>query len=455
MNASFWQGLIQLLCMAAVMNSGLALFMPHRANATVRVELHTVGGQSPGVLLGWSARHQWKWITAPPSVSVLYSQVILTPPSPVRVVGVQGGAVRWERGGSGIQLLLSALQDRVIIEQQGGPNLVFDLRITLSSSEIISHGCDPYSLQLLPQRAEAKPKALSVRPIPVGLSCSKKTEDLLVTVTVPEDVEWADTSLFEVLGKGERWKQYSLTSTQLSTGGNMGRLNFAYGGSVSSYLLQIRQKTFRGIGPQTVVKAPVPPPPPLNPVVVFRGGLGVMQASVSTPFTQGAAVQPDLDLGVRTRRFFKLLDLGARIKLSFPVAMTGQAMTLYGMQFYLSGNLDLGSFLTLSPRVYFVSMGGFYDSGAVSLQLNQPGFGLFAQLNVSARTAFLLGAVSTGLFPNSTSQSLEPEVGIEFPFLGSKADILLGYSKYIFGGASAASPTASLVQTTVNVVYLF
>jgi hypothetical protein len=178
----------------------------------------------------------------------------------------------------------------------------------------------------------------------------------------------------------------------------------------------------------------------------FQIGVGGTSGSLNTPFTQGTFLEPTIFLSARTRKFLTLLNLGAQVEFGLPAPLSGQAMTYYEIQTYLGLNLELTRIIHLEPRFYFISMGGFYGSGEVNLQMNQIGLGMAAQIKLSSTLSLLASVVSSGNIPSSTSTVIIPELGVEFPFLTSKSSVMISSHSYKLGDTTNTSGNATYSQ---------
>lgn len=406
---------------------GLCLGIPTAASASVQVELKG---------LSWPARHEWRWVTEQ-GVPVLYSLVTLSPPEKLKVTDVRGRHARRldatapaAKKSREIQILLSVVREQLTVTLAGGKRA--DLIVTLvpSEPEIAANGCEESGLALSGPEHPMPPFVL-------GIACSRSVDragskdDVLVTVTAPMDVSWGSTTIFEVGGKGERWRQYQITRAVLDSRGEIGRFGFEHAGVVSEFLLVKRKPNEAeavDFGQED------------EKLVRFKFGGGAGRTHIVTSRVNDAFFQPGIFAQVESRTFYSVLRGGAEIRLLLPVGTGAMAADQIGLDPFLGAAFGVAKFLWIGPSLHFVSMLGHYDSGKVSFTFNQLGFGLDLRAALPRGSSLGFGLVSSGQVPSSNGVFVGAALRYFLP-RGPlwRAGVGVSYRKYEIKGTSSSN----------------
>jgi hypothetical protein len=319
------------------------------ARAEIHAELTEIfNGKATARPAKWTARLDWKWIPAEGGASVVQALVTITPPPSLRIARIRTHRARWLGKGQKspaptAQLQLATTGDVISVTTDDGESRTLRLELAGADGAVIMQGCEPFGYDLVRAEAAAPPPQ---KLFYLGLSCEPTSQGAHVTITAPKDVSWGSTSIFEIGGKGEQWRQYALTPSSTGDRGTIGRFTFTSGGAPVQILLV--DKRASGL-------ADVSEPSDEDRLVRFRVGGGLGRLAVSTVRLTDSLWHAGISLDGETRRFWGYLKAQASIDLALPLQTGSLGGDFFDLQASLKPEFRVKSF-SIAPGIYFISL---------------------------------------------------------------------------------------------------
>ncbi len=339
----------------------------------------SVSAQADGVLLlknglsGRVSKHKFilKFIPNEDGAKVLYALTKIPLGTQAGIKSVSGDHVffnkKWKNQNGSIFIGLGDLKSKFEVETTSGSIIPFVYRLKVKTSKFMVQDCDSEKLSLTE-------KAYKGPAIFVGVICSKKAGEARVHVTVPGSFDLESSSLFEVAGKGERWKSFNIAQISSSTDSST-QLKYRW----NNKTLVLKLKTELGQAkPEIIVQKEESP-------FQFHFGVGGAQVGYTTPVQDNSSVSPLLHAQAITKPF--LFNLMGRVDVNF-------AMPLSGLQFY-SFNVGTGPNFTFGNSSFglfleYLALGEDESETATSFSHSQVGGGVEIRVGISSRTQFIL-----------------------------------------------------------------
>jgi hypothetical protein len=308
-------------------------------------------------------RGKWSFLEIAPGVRALFAQILIEQPSGAKIKSVRTGAhgmvkPNWVQSDKVI-LALGAMRTNVQMTFDDGSKQVWTADVILDKTALIVRGCAGAGLKVVPTAGKAAP------PVFFGAECFSKENRVIFSPSVAGDMEWDITTIFEVDGKGERWKIFEISKNNLIAGNDVfANLGFNWRGQKTSFdLIQIRKK-----GGVQVVNAE----PKKKRVDLLRPRLdfGFAQFSSATGAASASSMGPLLGAQVLTPDLHWNLRGTASLRYVFPLSK-GSFSELSGGVGRLWGNLEPGT----------SSFGAFGDYIAVNQSQESSGRNITLQMS--------------------------------------------------------------------------
>lgn len=187
-------------------------------------------GETPQII-SWPTDSEWVWKKSKKSKAMMFfNKSNITPPSdmgPLKVKAKSGRA-KYSKAKGQIVLLTRSARNLLLIKGSQG---VGRYQLKDESKGVISkQGCDSTTIELVAKGEEI--------PLPIGIHCSVEDTKTFLTIALPKDGEWVNSTLFEVDGKGESWKLYEIASAQARSGAKIGEFQFLFEDKTYDYSLR-------------------------------------------------------------------------------------------------------------------------------------------------------------------------------------------------------------------------
>lgn len=211
-----------------------------------------------------TSKTRFDFVEVEKGVQALVLRAVLRIPGTGLAVGIEGEGVVFDSKAAAegrFMIGLGAMKTNLKVSYKDGKSRQFVVKINLDENVVKQSGCEEIGMQFI--RADKQsPSQISVRgsrPIDaakaqtifVGIRCEQKADRVGVSISFPQEVEWGVTSIFEVSGKGERWKAYDISrSTKTAEKGAIAQFSLRMDQETLNYSLE--QKTDEKSGAKKV-----------------------------------------------------------------------------------------------------------------------------------------------------------------------------------------------------------
>lgn len=284
------------------------------------------------------SRAKWNFLEIAPGVKALFAQVMIAQPTGAKIQSIRGAHLQVKPGWikpDKVMLALGATVTRFEVTLEGGAKEIWTAELQMPGPRVVQNDCIQAGLNIVPE-------AGLKWPLFFGASCTLKENRVVLTASVPGDVEWGETTVFETDGKGERWKVFEISRNNLIAGGDIFAVfGFTWRGQKTSFnVIQVRKKG----GIQVVT----PEKKKKSEELRTRLDFGFTQYSGKTPQAEAASMSPLLGAQVMTPEILWGLRGLAGIKYAFPLSkgsfseITGGIGKMWGS--FAPGSNNFGSF---------------------------------------------------------------------------------------------------------------
>ena len=301
-----------------------------------------------------------------------------------QVEAVEGDNVyydpKWQPKNGKIYLGLGSLLSRFTVILKSGRRIRFASRVKMSKTKVIEKKCEKEKLEIdLPNY-----KGPGVF---IGVKCSVVESDRRVHVSVPGEMELNSSSVFEVAGKGERWKSFD--SKQIA-GANESTAFLKY--QLKKWALSLNIKT--KIGETQEIKVVIEQQ---EAPYELHFGLGGGQIGYKTVLNEESSTSPFIHGLVTTKPY--LWNIIGRAEVNF-------VMPLSGLQFY-SFNIGTGPYFRFGNSavglfVEYLTLGVDASETSTSFSHSHAGAGLEILVGLGERSWLGLYGNYNGVGGDST-----------------------------------------------------
>lgn len=253
---------------------------------------------------------------------------------------------------------------------------VYKVKVQYTGAPLFENGCAPMGIRV-------KSVDFGKLPFFVGMKCEKVGEKETLHLSVPGELEWDRNDLFEIAGKGERWKMFDLTQVGTNSEGKTG---FGFRYKDKSFPMEIQRDKEQG--KVEVVK---------ENFFNLRVGLGIAQLSYTTPLASAGATSPLLYTDITTLPY--VWNMRALSALMFAMPLSGQQH--YNFLFATGPQFSLGSSALLLLGEY-IATGQDESETSTSFSHSQMGVGFKFIMKTGSVSNLSIHASYSGLGGDST-----------------------------------------------------
>ena len=304
------------------------------------------------------ARQRFTWAKTPEGARILKSNVLLEIPLDLEAQKptAENENTKIKIKGNKILVGAGAMGERISFG-----NSQIEIRLKPTKPTVIDENCETAGVKLRPQGPMA--------PFFLGTTCPIVNKELSLHLTFPSDVDLIQSSLFEIMGKGESWRVYDLKRATSATA-ELGRFDFLYKGKTYTY---------------TLVSLKTDPVEKKIPQSDFTLGLGYVQLKLSSNDAQGSESKPLVRAEILPHKLWNNFGAGGTFETAVGFSSSSTTSLSY-MQVapYAFYQLQLSSGFLVQPRVYYVVSNQSSGTG-VSYQANQVGAGALLQASFPGR----------------------------------------------------------------------
>lgn len=329
---------------------------------------------------------RWDFLEVAPGARAFFAQVVLVPPPGARITEISGphavSKPGWIRADA-VLVALGAITTDLRVKFADGREETWKAHAEFSRPAFRMRGCIEAGLKVVSSDS-------SVPNVFFAADCTVKEDRVVFNPSVPGDLEWDVTTIFETDGKGERWKIFEISRNNLVTGDDVvATLGFRYQGRKTSFLVvqdrgvfssaQERLRKERRDGNRA------------------RFDFGAAQFQATTPVTSAASTSPFLGGEILTKEILWGLRGTAQGRYVFPV-QRASAVSFAGGAAYVLGDFMPGSNMFGAAGEYVVyQQNQEADGKSITFQHSQFGVSLFYLRMLSATAEFKIALKYNGL----------------------------------------------------------
>ncbi len=391
-----------------------------------------------GQPLPQSGKLKWNFLSVAPGAKAYFGRVIVEVPGGKSIRSVSGPGVlvrdKWIKPKK-VMIALGNLKGPIEVEYTDGSKETWQSEIKLAKPIVVLKGCKEAGLKVEQSKS-------NIPPVFFAAECSVKEDRILFNASVPGDLEWDVTSIFETEGKGERWKIFEIARNNLVAGNDtVATLGFRWNDGHSTFtILQDRGK----IGSTAAAAKDK------GNRTKFRVDFGGTQFETKTPAVSASGFGPYAGAELISKELFWKLRSLLSAKYVFPLSggnfyeFTGGLGKAFGK--FQPGTSTFGLFAEYDA----VGQSQEADDKTVTFQHNQFGVSaLYAKTMLKSELKIL--ARYSGLGGDSTS------IGIQIAYEGlfyfnQPWGLVLGYGSQ---SASAPAGTSTFGQMSLGATLTF
>ena len=302
---------------------------------------------------------------------------------------------------------------------------------TKNIQQILTKNCEQHGIVLEQSSGQA--------PYPIGISCAQSENIVRVKISVPKKVDLSDSTLFEVAGKGERWKEYQIQKTNLLSEKEFGKFTYSYrnkltGQHTGQFTLKSVNKAKQATATQYYFEA-----------ALGTASIAIESSAVSdSPFLLGGLFSYQLS------SFPVILGASFRTSLKLSSSEDSKGTKFQGIQTFLKYNFNIGKNFYFSPNLHFFLNGiSDLDNGK---ELNHQQLGLGTTVGLSMKKIFIeLSFAKSGILGESISDhtQISAKVGYVFNLSDRRLRTGLGYESNNYDVTKTSGTTDNFNTSTI------
>ncbi len=335
------------------------------------------------------------------------------------------------------RLLISGLKDTIKIKFADGSMMDYRLELKFQKVELIKRNCNTKSFAInVPEIKEN---------FYIAASCKDTKASIQASITIPQELNWGPSTVFETAGKGERWKLFNFNQLNLSSkSGEIGRITVMKEGVPAPCLITFLPGAGPGNGEKPVDITPH------RKVALVRVPIGVSQQSVKSEDLDSSGLGYLLAFD---GKFFPEKShwvLSGKYKNVLSTASDGQSLSLFQAGGGYSFGKEFGSGTTYLAMLNFDSFSSQAPKVKVNIVHSQVGINFqMLKFDEKLRKGWSLDIFLSGYLPKADSQVM----GLEFEYLfasqGIGKGIFFNYMSEAFEfKKSTTSDAKSKVQSS-------
>lgn len=324
------------------------------------------------------------------------------------VIGFTSGGAVSKDGKVPLFIKMTSLEDLFIASFANGSRVKFGISLKFQKPVMSAQGCEEFGLFVKPQVLDEKKKSVSpMVPGYMAIRCDTTTNGYTLAVTVPKEVEWKSSTIFESKGKGKRWKSFDLTiQTQVTGRSDVG--NFVFGQSDKEFLYSVFVDRLEAA----------------RKIARFRLSLALLNLSVQTKTAQDALMKPAAHVIFEVRPWWPQFAIGGQGISSLPSVNKGNYFTHTEAVGYLGYSFGMEKTFTWEPRLYMYMADGISQALQFFYTVNIPAMGgavryKFSQKNSIEVEVFGMSTTTESVMSARAVWTRELTGGTSWGFVGS------------------------------------
>ncbi len=290
------------------------------------------------VPLEWKYKEKNVWTVNDEGVPVYGSNLVIAFPRGVKGDRIKTrfeSVVTYNKKKTAFRLNLFSLKEQVLPRGKGRKKYMLTFLQKFEEDQIISEECEGQNLFLLKSGEDKK------TPFSVHMKCYKREDKDFVVIVVPKDVRWSSTTIPELRGKGEHWKEYKIED--LPAGEDSLRASFSFVFKGESFDFDLKSKTQSDA------------PEDKDSQTTLHLGLGMSSLSVKSDISDESASPFSILLNMQSPLQWWNLRVGLSLNVPQQFSEVAEGATkppeFFEAKFLLAKDYKINHKLTLSPAV--------------------------------------------------------------------------------------------------------
>ena len=286
---------------------------------------------------------------------------------------------------------------------------------------------------------------------PVAVSCDSTQKTLNITLSVPAQVEWMDSTLFEVAGKGEPWRSYNLPATS-PKGGAIGTISLRH--NQQEFVLElITPKNIDLAKKEALQKAAQKNASELQQAIY----LGKLDLSYTADPVTSEDSKYSFKYSVLSPMYMNFFKFGGEFRTSFATGKKEEAVDLLYYNGHVGYYYNYKTILDFGLRALFSGLTVQQKSSTAKLSSNQVGYGVYADYMIDTKNRVIAKVNMIGMMSEVVKS--HTEIGLEYRYLLNidKKQIWLGagYNSETYTAETAAGLSREFKNTELQLVVGF
>lgn len=302
------------------------------------------------------------------------------------------------------QFQIVGLKDTLNIRYVDGSSAAYKLELKFQTVQLINRNCNSKNFTINIPNVNDN--------FYIAASCKDINGSIQASITIPQELSWGASTVFETAGKGERWKLFNFNQLNLSNkSGEIGRITVLKEGVQTPCLV-----TFLPGSGQGVEEKKIPDPLPRKKIALVRLPIGISQQSIKSDDISASSLGYILEFDGKFFPEKSRWVLSGKYRNVLSVSNDDQTMSFFQVGGgYLLGK-EFGSGRTYLAVINFDSFSSQAPKAKVNIVHNQAGIN-FVMLNYNEklRQGWTLDIFFSGYLPKADSQIM----GLEFQYLFS------------------------------------
>lgn len=255
---------------------------------------------------------------------------------------------------------------------------------------------------------------------PLAMSCDNTQKTLNITLSAPAQIEWMDSTLFEVAGKGEPWRSYNLPATS-PKGGAIGTITLRNGDQ--EFVIElITPKNIDLAKKEALQKAAQKNSSELQQAIY----LGKLDLSYTAAPVTSEDSKYSFKYSVLSPKYMNFFKFGGEFRTSFALGQKEESVDMLYYNGHIAYHYNYKTILDLGLRAILSGLTVQQKSSTAKLASNQLGYGIYADYLIDSKNR-VIGKVNMIGMMSEVVKS-HTEIGLEYRYLFTidKKQIWLG-----------------------------
>ena len=315
----------------------------------------------------------------------------------------------------------------------------------LAKSRIVVERCQKNSARVQLQNPK---KPLN---FPLAFSCDNTQKTLNITLSAPAQVEWMDSTLFEVAGKGEAWRSYSLPATS-PKGGAIGTISFRNGDQEFVVEL-ITPKNIDLAKKEAMAKTIQKNSSELQQAIY----LGKLDLSYTADPVVSEDSKYSFKYSVLSPTYMNFFKIGGEFRTSFALGKKEEAVDMIYYNAHIAYHYNHKNVLDLGLRALFSGLTVQQKSSTAKLSSNQAGYGLYADYLFDPKNRVIARVNMIGMMSEVVKSHTEIGLEYRYQFIIDKKPVWIGagYNSETYNAETAAGLSREFKNTELQLVVGF